>query len=141
MSPLQQGQSVVAIGSGGKAAGRLTDGQFIVKATKMADGSLIQPTSDARRSIQTMLERAGAAPQLRAEALARFDAGNKHGNIIEFYREDPLVKAPPEYVMERFTGPRKSSLNCCDAHSFAVFFLARVVVPAEQRLRRIPAAR
>lgn len=81
MSPLQQGQSVVAIGPGGKAAGRLTDGQFIVKATKMADGSLIQPTPDARCSIQTMLERGGADPKLRAEALARFDAAPENTRV------------------------------------------------------------
>lgn len=66
-------QRVVSANPGGTASGYVRDGEFFVEARKNDDGSLIQPTPHARRSIETMLKRQGYDAPFRADALARFD--------------------------------------------------------------------
>lgn len=70
---LSEKQSFLAHGPGGKAKGYVRDGEFVVAAKKNPDGSLIQPTPDARRAIDTILQRDGYDAPFRAEALRRFD--------------------------------------------------------------------
>lgn len=74
-------QRVVSAGPGGKASGYVRNGEFFVAAKKNDDGSLIQPTPDARRAIQTMLKRQGYDAPFRAEAMERFDDAPENTRI------------------------------------------------------------
>ena len=60
---------------GGDEPGRAFQkrGELFLQSRKAADGSLIQSSEEARRTLQTMLERSGTPRQLIAEALASFD--------------------------------------------------------------------
>jgi len=137
MSALQQGQSVVAIGPGGKAAGRLTDGRFVVKAMKMADGSLVQPTPDARRSIQTMLERKGADPKLQAEALARFDEAPENVQVALAPGLD-IVKWGVAGVEPGLEGPLMDHVvPTKTAYEFLAGHLGTAIVESDPHLDRI----
>jgi len=66
-------QQVVSVSPGGKANGYIKDGEFFVQSRKNDDGSLIQSTPDARRSIGTILRKQGYDALFRANALANFD--------------------------------------------------------------------
>lgn len=70
---LEAGQTYVTLGPGVPAKGKLRDGQFVVHATKLPDGSLIQATSVAAKSIRKMLARDGLSKTEIAVALQRFD--------------------------------------------------------------------
>jgi len=74
-------QRVVSGGPGGKASGYVKDGDFVVEAKKNNDGSLVQPTSDARRTINTILERKGHDAPFRNEALRRFDEAPENTRV------------------------------------------------------------
>jgi hypothetical protein len=60
-------------GPGGVAKGYLLNGEFMVAAEKKPDGSLIQETHEARRTIDTILFREGHDAPFRADALRRLD--------------------------------------------------------------------
>ena len=55
---LSDGQAYVSVGPGGKSPGYLKDGEFVTRSRKLDDGSLIQHTPEAAKSIRRMLERA-----------------------------------------------------------------------------------
>ncbi len=74
-------QRVVSASPGGKASGYVRDGEFVVEAHKKDDGSLIQPTPQARQSIETMLKRQGYDAPFQAEALARFDQAADNARV------------------------------------------------------------
>jgi hypothetical protein len=56
-SRLAENQAYVSSGPGGKAHGRVKNGEFVVRSQKLADGSLIQPTTVAAKSLRRMLLR------------------------------------------------------------------------------------
>lgn len=56
---LEEGQSFVTVGPGGSSKGRIKNGNFVVHAAKLADGSLIQETHTAAKTIRKLLEREG----------------------------------------------------------------------------------
>jgi hypothetical protein len=71
---LVDGLPVLAHSEGGTSRAQLRGGEVRVRSEQLPDGSLIQPTDVARRSIQRILLRAGSAPGPLAEALQRFDS-------------------------------------------------------------------
>lgn len=74
-------QRVVGNGPGGKASGYVRDGDFVVETRKNDDGSLIQPTPDARRAIMTILERQRYDAPFRTEVLRRFDEASENTRV------------------------------------------------------------
>lgn len=71
-------QPYLAHSPAGKVRGRLKRGMFRVDSRKLDDGSLIQPTPDARKSIETMIRRQGRTAEEIQIALPSFlatDAG------------------------------------------------------------------
>lgn len=54
---ISEGQEYVSISPGGKATGYLKAGEFVTRSCTLDDGSLIQHTPDAEKSIQRMLKR------------------------------------------------------------------------------------
>lgn len=78
---LSEGLSYVGHGPGGRVAGYVKDGEFVVRATTNPDDSLIQPTPDARRSIDTILRRQGYDAPFRAEAIRALDEAPENTRV------------------------------------------------------------
>lgn len=57
----------------GRVPGFFRKGEFYVKSKKMADGSLVQPTKTAKKSIKTMLKRQGCTVTQIEEVLSNFE--------------------------------------------------------------------
>jgi len=69
---LQEGQTYVTVGPGVASKGYIKGSDFVVHATKLPDGSLIQPTPTALLSIEKMLVREGLSQTQVESALRRF---------------------------------------------------------------------
>ena len=72
-SQLTEKQPFKGKSKAGTVPGYYRNGEFVVKSTKMADGSLIQPTKTARKSIEMILRRQGCTQGQIEEALSKFD--------------------------------------------------------------------
>ena len=72
-SEVIQNEPFLAKSGGGSVSGFFRNGDFRVLSFKNADGSLILPTSNARKSIETMLMRQGCTELQIAQAIRRFD--------------------------------------------------------------------
>jgi hypothetical protein len=70
---LSKGSRYVGHSPGGKVVGYVKEGEFVVRAQTNPDGSFIQPTSDARNSLDTILHRQGYSASDRTEAIRLFD--------------------------------------------------------------------
>jgi hypothetical protein len=68
-----ESQLHIGRGPGGVVPGRIKNGKFSVDASRRADGSVIQPTPDARKHIARVLQKYSPAASNIAEALKRFD--------------------------------------------------------------------
>lgn len=72
-SQLTEKQSFQGKSKAGTVPGYIRKGEFVVKSNKMADGSLIQPTKTARKSIEIILRRQGCTQKQIEKALSKFD--------------------------------------------------------------------
>lgn len=72
-SRLSENQSYVALGPGPASTGYIKNSEFVVHSKKLDDGSLLQPTPLAKRSLKTMLVREGLSGSSIAAALQRFE--------------------------------------------------------------------
>jgi hypothetical protein len=78
---LVERQSYHAHSEAGVAAGTVVDGEFSVAAKLNPDGTLVQRTESARRTIDTMLHRQGHDALFRAEAMRRLDEAAENKRI------------------------------------------------------------
>jgi hypothetical protein len=69
-----EGQSYLARSEGGLSRGKFKGGTFRVDSSRQEDGSIIQPTPDARKHIEKVLRKEGRSDDVAA-VLQRFDAG------------------------------------------------------------------
>lgn len=69
---LEEAQTYVTVGPGGSSRGKIKNGEFAVHATSLPDGSLIQATPTAARTIQKLLQREGLTDEEKASAMRRF---------------------------------------------------------------------
>jgi hypothetical protein len=100
---------VVAHGPGGSVPAMLQGGEVRVRPSQLDDGSLVQPTSAARRSIRRILEKQGVGPAPIEEALARFDSSQENTKISlapdlevvkwEITHTTPDVSGPEVHVL------------------------------------------
>lgn len=68
-------------GEGPSVRGRVRNHAFQALDQRMADGSIVQPTSRARRSVETILLRQGYERGVIDEALARFNAAGENTRV------------------------------------------------------------
>lgn len=74
-----ENQFHIAVGPGdGRRKGLVKNGEFHVASTREADGSLIQTTPEARKTMSRMLQKEGYGPQFVEEALARLNEAPKN---------------------------------------------------------------
>lgn len=103
------GQSYLGRSDAGNLKATFREGEFQVGTTKL-ESSLVQDREQARRSVATMLQRAGESPLEIDEALARFDAADheeltqiadgiavRHGTIETF-----VLPYDGEFVSDHF---------------------------------------
>lgn len=69
---LMERQEFISHGPGHKGRGTVKNGEFRTRARTEADGSLIQPTDEGRKSIAQLLRKSGIGEAPIAEALRRF---------------------------------------------------------------------
>ena len=72
-SKFTEGQPYLAHSPAGEMRGRIKGGTFRVDSHQLDDGSLIQPTPDARKSIETKMQRQGRTVEEIQVALEAFD--------------------------------------------------------------------
>lgn len=70
---LTENQPFFGESKAGHTRGYLRDGEFRVHSTREEDGSLIQPTDHARRTVETILRKSGYGATPLEEALRTFD--------------------------------------------------------------------
>jgi len=70
---LSEGQKVLADGPGGTERGQIRRGQLQIRSRMAEDGSLIQPTKQARKSINTILLKSGVGETPIANAMREFE--------------------------------------------------------------------
>ena len=70
-SRMTEGQAFISVGPGGKARGHVKGGEFVVLPKLLSDGSLIQPTPMAAKTVKTLLVRDGLDQPQVASALRR----------------------------------------------------------------------
>ena len=78
---LTENQEFISYGPGGADRGVVRSGEFQVQSKTKEDGSLIQPTDDARGSIEKNLRRADASDDVVSEALRKFDKGEENERV------------------------------------------------------------
>lgn len=101
---LAENQDYLLSGSGGKRRGYSVPGGYEVYERRLEDGSLIQPTPRARRSLETMLRRAEFDAPFREEALRRLDEAPE--NVpIEITDTISVVKWTVEEVQPDLRAP------------------------------------
>jgi hypothetical protein len=71
---LREGQNYFTTGPGPRARGSMKKGSLVVHGAKLNDGSLIQHTPLAERTILKLLSQEGLSPTEIAQAVARFQA-------------------------------------------------------------------
>lgn len=101
---LSDGQSYVSLGPGGKSVGYLKDREFVTRSRKLEDGSLIQHTPEAAKSIRRMLQRAGSDEALIAESLARLEAAPENTRVLLAHGLE-VVKWSVERIEPVLDGP------------------------------------
>lgn len=107
---LSEGQPYVSSGPGGKSLGYLKGGEYITKSRKLDDGSLIQHTPEAAKSIRRMLERAGCDEKGIAESLRRLESAPENTRVPVADGLE-VVKWSIERIEPALDGPLLSQLS------------------------------
>ena len=102
-SQLTEKQPFQGKSKAGTVPGYIRNGEFVVKSNKMADGSLIQPTETARKSIEIILRRQGCTQGQIEEALSKFDV-TPSNKISEIHPGIEVSKWDLEKIELNFNG-------------------------------------
>ena len=78
---LMENQRFISHGPGGVDQGKVRQGEFRVQSRTAEDGSLLQPTDCARKSIKKILQRGGADQTAIGEAVRKFDERGENERI------------------------------------------------------------
>lgn len=106
---LSEGQPYVSSGPGGMSLGYLRGGEYITQSRKLDDGSLIQHTPEAAKSIRRMLERAGSDATTIAESLRRLESAPENTRVTVADGLE-VVKWSIERIEPALDGPLLSQL-------------------------------
>jgi hypothetical protein len=77
----RENQRYLSFSAGGKVPGRIKKGGFRVDSMRQADGSLIQPSLDARKTIAKLIAKISPDPSAVQDALNRFDAAPEDSRV------------------------------------------------------------
>lgn len=122
----------------GRVPGFFRNGQFYVQSKKMADGSLVQPTKNAKKSIETILKRQGCTKSQIAKALSKFDDAQSN-EITDIYPSLEACKWDIERIELNFDGtsPMNPLLPLKIAFEFIACHLGASICATEPQLEEI----
>lgn len=106
---LAEGQAYESVGPGGKAAGHLKGQEFVTRSQKLADGSLIQHTPAAVKSIRKILERQGYDGALISDYLQLLERVPENTRI-PLAGDLEVIKWSIERIEPTLNGPQLSPL-------------------------------
>ncbi len=78
---LTENQPFLGESKAGYVRDRIKDREFRVRSAREEDGSLIQPTDQARQTVETILRKSGYGAMPNEEALAKFDQAPENEKI------------------------------------------------------------
>lgn len=81
-SRLIEGQEYVSSGPGGASRGKIKDRKFVVRSKKLPDGSLVQPTPLATKTIRRVLECERYDEASISQVLRRFEEAPNNTRIV-----------------------------------------------------------
>ncbi|MEY4749221.1 MAG: hypothetical protein RIQ60_1435 [Pseudomonadota bacterium] len=137
---LAEGQRYLSTGPGGASAGYVKGGEFFVSATKLDDGSLIQPTPRAAKTLQQMLTRDKRSEADIARALRLFAAAPENTRI-EIAPTIEVVKWRIDGIQPALDGPLLNPLvPIKSAYEFLALHLNTAIYAEAPGLRAIRAA-
>lgn len=134
-----EGQRYVSRGPGGASSGYVKGGEFFVSSTKLDDGSLIQPTPQATKTLQQLLARDNHAAVDIARALQRF-ADAPENTRLEIAPTIEVVKWRIDGIQPALDGPLLNPLvPIKSAYEFLALHLNTAVCADAPGLRAIRA--
>lgn len=115
---LREGMPYQVRSADGTSKARVKRGKLQTQSAKLADGSLVQPASGARKSVTTMLRRAGYPNAPLQEALQKFDAA-PDGERVEIVPGLDIAKWPITQAVPDLSGsPMSPFLSAKIAYEF-----------------------
>ncbi len=78
---LMENQDFISHGPGGTERGSVRAGEFRVRSRTKEDGSLVQPTDCARKSVENILRKADTDDDVIRQALRAFDKGGENERV------------------------------------------------------------
>ena len=106
---LSEGQPYLSSGPGGNSLGYVKGGKFITQSRKLDDGSLIQHTPEAAKSIRRMLQRAGADEANIVESLSHLESAPENTRVTVAEGLE-VIKWSIERIEPALDGPLLSEL-------------------------------
>lgn len=122
----------------GRVPGFFRKGAFYVKSKKMADGSLVQPTKTAKKTIETILKRQGCTKTQIEEALTKFEDAPPN-EISEIHPGLKASKWDIEKIELNFTGTSLMNplVPLKIAYEFIACLLGASICASEPQLEEI----
>lgn len=137
---LAEGQRYLSTGAGGATPGYVKGGEFYVSATKLDDGSLIQPTTQAARTLQQMLIRDKHSEAEVARALRLFAEAPENVRV-QIAPTIEVVKWRIDGIQPALDGPLLNPLvPIKSAYEFLALHLNTAICSNAPGLRAIRAA-
>ncbi|MDQ0568355.1 hypothetical protein QFZ42_000189 [Variovorax paradoxus] len=135
-----EGQRYVSTGPGGASPGYVKGGEFFVSSTKLDDGSLIQSTPQAVKTLQKLLARDNHAAVDVAQALRRF-ADAPENTRLEITPAIEVIKWRIDGIQPALDGPLLNLLvPIKSAYEFLALHLNTAICVNAPGLRAIRAA-
>jgi len=78
---IEEKQPFIGASKAGQVPGYIRKGQFRVRSKRLKDGSLVQPTEDARKTIETILQKDGYSTMLIRLAISTLDDAPENERI------------------------------------------------------------
>lgn len=106
---LVEGMDLIVHSEGGSSKARRRGTDIRIRSHQLPDGSLVQPTHDARESVRIILEKRGTQPVPLEEALRKFDSAPPDERV-EVEPGLEIVKWTVSRVQLDLSGPRLNPL-------------------------------
>jgi len=139
-SAICEGQPYIASGPGGKTRGTVKGGQFRIDAGMREDGSLVQPTPEAREYLQRALVKRGLDPDAIKRLITRFDEAPDN-TVVELGLDLRAIRWGIEEIHPVLEGPFLSSAVLAKiAYEFLACHAGDVILSETPQLAGLRAA-
>lgn len=105
---IREGQPYIASGPGGKIRGNVKGGKFQLDAGMRENGSVVQPTPEARKHLQRVLAKRGLGPEAIQQLVAGFDEAPDN-TVVELGLDLHAIRWGIDEIHPVLAGPFLSS--------------------------------